>query len=204
MKKILTLILCSVISLVIFSGCGEDKKSNVIPMEQLEYGATMRQLLDTEIEICFDGRFFTDEEMKAISSYYYSIQTKDKELFMSTQSAPYVEYVEKNTGASVDSFITSIYEGSVASLGEGFEYVYIEATACGDRTDDLEIDEITNLMNEIYKESGKSETFEKTVTSAKYAMLDFTAENNGEQFTLTDQRAYIFTCTDGIYIYTLN
>lgn len=205
MKKLLSLILCAVISAGTLCACDSDDAQSV-PMEDMPYGSTMRQLVDTEIDVCFDSRFFSDDEMKAVSSYYYAIQTKDKDLFMTTQSEPYVKYVEKvaDSDLKVEDYIESMYSDSAASLGEGFEYVYIEAVDYGDRTDDLEIDEITSLMDEVYEDSGKDVTFKETVNSAKYAVLDFTAENNGSQYTLNDQVVYIFDCTDGIFIYTAN
>lgn len=198
MKKFLSLILCMAMTLVTFSACdnGED-----VAMEDLEYGATMRLLGDTELEVCFDGRFFTDEEMRAVNDYYYAVQTKNTDLFLSTQSADYVEYVEKNSGSSAEQMLTAIHDEMVVSLGEGFEYTYIEAVACGDRTDDLQIDEITSLMDEIYKENGKDTTFKETVTSAKYVVFDMMADADGESYTKVDERAYIFTCTDGIYVF---
>ena len=203
MKKILSIALCAVLSLIMLSACGEkDDNNGNIAMEDLEYGATLSRIVDSDIEICYDKRFFTEEEMRAVSSYYYAIQTKDTELFMKTQSESYVEYVEKNSGMKTEDFIKNIYDSSAASLGEGFEYVYIEAVGCGDRTDDLEIDEIISLMDEIYEESGKEGTFKDSVNSAKYAVFDFMAENNGSQYTLNGQKVYIFDCTDGIYIYT--
>lgn len=207
MKKFLLVFMCAVLSLSIFSACSQKEDNGKdIPMEDLEYGATLSQLVDTEIEICYDKRFFSEEEMRAVSSYYYAIQTKDKDLFMTTQSEPYVKYVEMaaNSDLKVEDFIENMYNDAAASLGDGFEYVYIETVDYGDRTEDLEIDEIISLMDEIYEENGKDTTFKETVESAKYAVLNFTAENNGSQFTLSDQVVYIFDCIDGIYIYTAN
>lgn len=201
MKKLLTFALSAVLSLGTLCACGNEGED--VPMEELEYGATMRQLNDTDIDICYDGRFFTDEEMRVVADYYYAIQTKDKELFLSTQSDLYIKYIEKNVGNTADDYINNIYTTTAAAIGEGFEYTYIEAVAYGDKTDDLEIDEIISLMDSIYEENGKDTTFKETVTSSKYAVLDFMAESNGEGYTYTDQVVYIFTCTDGVYIFTL-
>ncbi len=199
MKKLLCLALCTAISLGTLCAC--DNSDEVIPTEELSYGATMRQLSDTDIDICFDSRFFTDEEMKAVGDYYYAIQTQNTELFMSTQSKPYIEYIEKNSNQKVDTFIKQIHDETSTSIGENFEYIYIEAVNYGDKSDDLEIEEIIKLMDSIYEENGSETTFEESVTSAKYAVLDFIAESNGEEYTYNGQTVYIFTCTDGVYVF---
>lgn len=199
MKKFFAFALSAVLSVSTLCACSRDGD---VAMEDLEYGATLRQLVDTDIKICFDSRFFTDDEMRAVSNYYYAVQTKDKELFTSVLSEPYVKYIEKNSEKSVEEFIDEIYNKTASSIGDGFEYTYIEAVECGDRTDDLEIDEITTLMNSIYEENGNEGTFEETIVSAKYAVLDFMAEINSNGYSYTDQTVYIFTCTDGIYIFT--
>lgn len=198
MKKILSLILCAVLASGTLCACDSDEN---VAMEDLPYGATLRQLKDTDIDICFDGRYFTDDEMRVVSDYYYSLQTQDEQLFASTQSEQYIKYIEKNSEKAVGDFMKEIYDKTAASLGENYKYTYIEAVACGDRTDDLQIDEITSLMDSIYEENGSDTTFKETITSAKYAVLDFVAETNGESYTYTDQVVYIFTCTDGIYVF---
>ncbi len=198
MKKFLSVILCATLSVGTLCAC--DNGENVA-MEDLEYGATMRRLGDTDIDVCFDGRFFTDEEMRAVNDYYYAIQTKNTDLFLSVQSKEYVEYVEENSGQTAEDFLNQIYSEVAASLSEGYEYTYIEAVACGDRTDDLQIDTITELMDSLYEEKGKDTTFKDTITTAKYAVFDMMADSNGESYSYNDQRVYIFTCTDGIYIF---
>ncbi len=198
MKKFLSFILSAVLSLGTFCACdnGED-----VAMEDLEYGATMRRLGDTEVDICFDGRFFTDEEMRAVNDYFYSVQTKNTDLFLSVQSPDYVGYVEDKMGLTAENYLTQIYDDTAASLGSDYEYTYVEAVACGDRTTDSSIDEITKLMDSVYEENDKGTTFKKTITEAKYAVFDITADSNGESYTLYDQVVYIFNCTDGIYIF---
>lgn len=200
MKKYLSLILSAALSLSLCCAC--DNGENVA-MEDLEYGATMRRLGNTEIDVCFDGRFFTDEEMKAVNDYYYSIQTKDTDLFLSVQSEDYVKHLEMITSSNntIEDFLNLSYKENAAVLGENFEYTYIEAVECGDRTDDLQIDTITELMDSIYEENGKETTFKETITTAKYAVFDMMATSNGENYTYNDQRVYIFTCTDGIYLF---
>ena len=42
-----------------------------------EYDSIMRQILNGNIDLYFDGRFLTDEEMNAVSDYYYAVETDD-------------------------------------------------------------------------------------------------------------------------------
>lgn len=197
MKKFLSLVLTGFIAAASFCGCSSDE----ISTEDLEYGATLRQLNDVPVEICFDSRFFSDEEMRVISNYYNAIQTKDGDLFLSTQSKEYIEYVEKNSGQTVDAFVEDIYNTTVAGVGGDYTYTYIEAVGCGDKSDDLSINEIIELMNSIYEDSGRDTTFEDTIKESKYAVFDIMADVNGTSYTYNDQVIYIFNCTDGIYIY---
>ena len=85
MKKIIALIFTMIFSAVLLCGCNEDEKGNSVAYEDLEYGSTMRQILNGNIDLYFDGRFLTDEEMNAVSDYYYAVETDDLELFKTTQ-----------------------------------------------------------------------------------------------------------------------
>jgi hypothetical protein len=102
---------------------------------------------------------------------------------------------------SADAFVEDIYNTTVANIGGDYTYTYIEAVGCGDKSDDLSINEIIELMNSIYEESGRDTTFEDTIKESKYAVFDIMADVNGTSYTYNDQVIYIFNCTDGIYIY---
>lgn len=200
MKKFLSLILCTALIAGTFSAC-DSNDGETVSMDNLPYGATMRQLVDTEIDICFDGRFFSDEEMKAVSAYFYAIQTEDVELFKSVQNAEYVKYNNKYLNTDYDGIIYGKKSAYAPVLGENFEFTYIEAVECGDGADTTDIDDIKEFMNDIYKENGKDTTFEETIKSAKYAKLNFIANSNGTTTTYDGETVYIFTCTDGIYLF---
>ncbi len=200
MKKILSLILCTALMTSGLCAC-DSNDGETVSMENLPYGATMRQLVDTEIDICFDGRFFSDEEMKAVSTYFYAIQTEDVELFQSLQDTEYIKYNNKYLDTDYDGIIYSEKLSYASVLGENFEFTYIEAVECGDGADTTDLDDIKEFMNEIYKENGKETNFEETIKSAKYAKLNFIANSNGTTTTYDGQTVYIFTCTDGIYLF---
>lgn len=198
MKKFLFLLICTIMSASIFCGCDD---GDSVPMEDLPYGSTMRQLNDASVTICFDGRYFTDEEMKMVSDYFYAVQTKDVELFKKTLNPDFVSYLEINSNQNLEDFLTNISMEDAAALGENFQYSYIEAVSCGDKSDDMQIEEIIDLMNTIYEENGKDESFRDTIKDEKFATLNITANSDGNSYNHDGVVLYIFTCNDGIYIF---
>ena len=71
-----------------FAGCSDsnssDSESGVnIAMEDLEYGATMRDDDSRAVPLEYDKRFLEDGELDALANYYASIQNEDVELFQS-------------------------------------------------------------------------------------------------------------------------
>ena len=204
MKKIICILMCFVTSAMMFTGCDDNNNNSVpekIEMEDLPYGYTLRNLNDAKIKICFDGRYFSDEAMTVLADYYYALQTQDLELFKKTQNADYIKYLEKNSGSTLKEYLSSIYNDDVQSIGEGLKYTYIEVTDAGDSKADTEINEISDLMDNIYTENGKTEKFSDTVKDAKYAALTVTAELDGKSYTNTESTVYVFECKEGTYIF---
>ncbi len=197
-KKILSLVLCALIPVCILCGCEDDGD---IAMEDLPYGSTMRQLKDTPITICVDGRFITDEEMRMVADYFYAVQTRDVELFKKTQNPDYVSYLEKNSDQNLEDFLTNISMEDENALGENFEYSYIEAVGCGGRNSDSQINDIIELMNTIYEENGREKSFDDTIKDEKFLTLSLTANSEGKTYNHDDLIIYVFTCEDGIYIF---
>ncbi|MGN1480896.1 hypothetical protein [Porcipelethomonas sp.] len=202
MKKFLSLMIAMVFSAVLFCGCSEEEDISNMKEEDMPYGSTMRQTSSHDIDMLFDRRFFTDEEMNKLADYYYSVQTKDTELFESTQPKYYIDYLKENSGQEVSDFINEVSEDTVAALGESYKFISIEATNCGGRNADTNIDDIITMLNGIYEENGAEKSFEETLTDVKFALLDLTASPDGEsnEYSYTDKIIYIFDCEDGIYI----
>lgn len=79
-----------------FAGCSDsnssDSESGVnIAMEDLEYGATMRDDDSRAVPLEYDKRFLEDGELDALANYYASIQNEDVELFQSCTVEKYME-----------------------------------------------------------------------------------------------------------------
>lgn len=201
MKKFAVLLFSILFTATLFCGCDKEE-SQTVNYEDLDYGTTMRQIIDGNIDMYFDSRFFTDEEMNAVSDYFYAIQTEDVDLFLKTQPEHYINYLMEESGMEASDFLEDYSSDVIENLGEGFEYTYIEATNC--ETDEIEtgIDEIKELLNGIYEDQNNDKTFEETIKSAKYVTLELTAksQNDDNTYVFPDKTLYVFTCEDGIYI----
>ena len=202
MKRLLCVLMCFIMTAAVFTGCDDDSSSmQNVEMEDLPYGSTLRELSDSKIKICFDSRYFSDDAMKTLSDYFYALETQDVELFKKTLNTDYVDYLEKNGTAKLDDYLKAVYEGDTQSIGDGLKYTYIEVIDAGDSKSDTKINEISELMDNVYSENNKKEKFSDSVKDAKYASLSVTGELNGKSYTNTNHTIYVFECEDGTYIF---
>lgn len=200
MKKIAALIFTVIFSAVILCGCNDDEKEKSVAYEDFEYGTTVRQILNGNIDLYFDGRFLTDEEMNAVSDYFYAIETGDLELFKSVQPEYYAEALEKHNGSSLENYLNDAKNDIVKATGENFKFVSIEATDCGDSSADEGIADIIDMLNDMYKEYKAETTFEETVKDSKFILANMTVTVGETEYTYSDKLVYIFNCGDDIYI----
>ncbi|MBQ7046158.1 MAG: hypothetical protein IJN85_00265 [Oscillospiraceae bacterium] len=197
-KKILSVAAAALISLTAFCGCGEEETSKI---EQV-YGLALKHVDKKDLYLIYDGNYVSDEEMDVVYNYFTSFQNCDTELFRSTQLDMYLEYLEESQSTDIDAYLEGQNKSVSSALGEGFDYVEIEVTECGDRTGDNGINDIEELLDGIYESSGRETSFTKSVNEAKYIYCDITATGaDGGTYNLTDQLLYIFNCEDGIYIF---
>ena len=96
-----------------FAGCSDsnssDSESGVnIAMEDLEYGATMRDDDSRAVPLEYDKGFLEDGELDALANYYASIQNEDVELFQS---------------CTVEKYMESLYENAYGGLLDDNAYV---------------------------------------------------------------------------------
>ncbi|MDE6103929.1 MAG: hypothetical protein K2F60_05330 [Oscillospiraceae bacterium] len=200
MNKIIALIFTVIFSAVLLCGCNDDEKGSSVAYEDFEYGATVRQILNGNIDLYFDGRFLTDEEMNTVSDYFYAIETGDLELFKSVQPDYFAESLEKQSGSSLESYLNDAKNDIVKATGEDFKFVSIEATDCGDSSTDEGIADIIDMLNGIYEENDADTTFEATVKDSKFILADITITVGEEDYTYSDKLIYIFNCGDDIFI----
>ena len=205
MKKLLAILLSCTAFLCVLSGCGESKGNLMgdienMAEEDMPYGSTMRELKDGSLTICFDGRFLEDEMMKKVSDYFYAVQTEDLDLFKSVSSQDYLDYVEINSGINTIDYLKQIKANEETAIGSKFNYTYLEVTECKKKGEDSQIDEIIKLMDQIYKDNNKSDTFEKSIKEAYALIVDVTSDANGSSFN-NEVNVYVFDCEDGIYVF---
>lgn len=197
-KKILSIAVCAVFTGAMFCGCGDKEESS----QDFYYGQTLKEVDGKEIYLIYDGRFVEDEEMDALVNYYVSIQNKDYDLFRTVQPEAYLEFLEDKQSMDIPGYVDDEYSQMETDLGAGFDFSQIEVTDCGDSKDDNGINDIKDLLDGIYKDAGKEKSFSDTIKSAKYITYDLTAAGgDGDDYNLTDETKYIFTCEDGIYIF---
>lgn len=202
MKKFLAVLVSMVFAAALFTGCKKDKEEN-IDQAEMAYGATMRQIVDGPIDLLFDGRFLTDEEMNKLSDYFYSIQTHDASLFESTQPKHYMDLLTENSGKSVEDYINDLGDEDVDAMGEDYVFESIEVTDVGNGSGDINIGEIEKMLDGLYSDNGEKKSFTDGLKDAKFAKINITAhpaDDDEKEYQYTDKLVYIFTCEDGIYI----
>lgn len=201
LKKFISLSACAALIITCLGGCGK-KDSSSEDSQEIYYGQAYKEVDGKDIYLIYDGRFIEDSEMDALSDYYNSIQKKDAELFKSTQPEQYIKFIETNQSTDINDFLKDQYSQLESELGSDFDFSQIEVTDCGDSSDDTGLNDIKELLDGIYKDSGMEKSFSDTIKSSKYVTFDLSATtSDGENYNLTDETKYIFTCDDGIYIF---
>lgn len=197
LKKILSFLMLAVFFPTLLCACGKDESS-----EDIYYGQAMKEVNGKDIYLIYDGRFITDDEMDAVINYYDSIQNKDYQLFKSTQSEVYIDYMEGKENTSISVYVDEFYDDIKAELGDNFDFTQIEVTDCGNSSQDNEINNIKELMDGIYSDAGKEKSFSETIKDSKFITINITSiTENGEEYNLPSEIRYIFNCEDGIFIF---
>ena len=121
-----------------FAGCSDsnssDSESGVnIAMEDLEYGATMRDDDSRAVPLEYDKRFLEDGELDALANYYASIQNEDVELFQSCTVEKYMESLYENAyGGLLDdnAYVTQQKESYEKQLSGDIHFSQILVNDC--------------------------------------------------------------------------
>ncbi len=161
MKKIIAAAMAALLGITALTACGDKEdgasESGILGAggqdipddyslagDGMEYGASVVELKpetneNVRVMICFDKRYFSEEEYGAIykiSDYIAAINNNDHQLIDEIFYDGYLDYAAGQMGmddsdAYIDSFETSLTE----SLGEDFEIDYIDVSACYDAED---------------------------------------------------------------------
>ncbi len=203
--KRLTAVCLTALLTLSFSGCGEStqkESSGVnVPMEDLEYGATMRDSSDYSIPLEYDKRYLEDAELKVLTDYYTAIQQEDSETCDNVVLDFYLQYLLENVYGGLfdtDAFVAQQHRNFAENIdGADFTFSYLQVTDCkrmdepGTGTDYL-IDMFDTIAGENYSAEHLQDCKTLTVT------LTMTAGENS--FTTDGMPLYIVKIDDAYYV----
>ena len=101
--------------LLSFAGCADNQtnEGTDIPMENLAYGATLREDTSHDFTIEYDKRFLEQDELDLLFSYYDSIQKQDVTEFTSCIVDFYLDYIIENMYGGLlqsDAYLTKVHD----------------------------------------------------------------------------------------------
>ncbi len=127
----------AVLLTVIQTACGESKSGKSgenIAMEDLAYGATLRESEDYSIKIEYDKRYLEDAELKVITDYYTAIQQEDPDACSAVVLDFYLQYILENVYGGLfdtDAFVAQQHQDFADYVdGENFTFGYLQVTDC--------------------------------------------------------------------------
>ena len=174
LRRILTCAAAAALLCTSLAGCSGDSSSSSesginVNMEDLEYGATMRDDTSRAVPLEYDKRFLEDGELDALANYYGSIQNEDVELFQSCTVSEYMESLYKNAyGDLLDdsAYVSQQKKSYEDQMGGAFTFSQIMVNGC------LKQDEtgsnaeyLTGMLDELNGESCKTLTVQPVITN---------------------------------------
>lgn len=149
-------------------------------MEDLPFGAVLRDLNTTEIPVEYDSRYFTEEAMTVLSNYFYAIQTEDTALYQEVTLDFYDDYVMQQMFqglVGLDGLLTQLkssYTPQQSATGTSTEnadadvtFTQINVVECEQSTDSVHsnLDNLYPMLNEL---SGEEDYCTQHVSDAKF------------------------------------
>lgn len=195
------LCLSGVMLAAVLTGCSDNSNEKDYSEADLPYGATM--LTDTQsgnVPITYDRRFFSQEEIKTLSDYFYSLETKDEKLLDDTTLDLYTDFVVSSLyqdllgmdGLVVDMSSTFAAEDDVPYTIEDVEIKSYYTT------DDEESSDLANLYNMLKELSGEENYISQHISDGKYITYDIRTNTDGTVKTFEDQMLFLIK-VDGVY-----
>lgn len=194
------LCLAGVMLAAVLAGCSDSNEKDYSEAD-LPYGATM--LTDTQsgnVPITYDRRFFSQEEIKTLSDYFYSLETKDEKLLDDTTLDLYTDFV-----------VSSLYQdllgmdGLVIDMSSKFaaeddvpytiEEVEIKSYYTTDDEESLDLNNLYNMLKEL---SGDENYISQHISDGKYITYDIRTNTDGIIKIFEDQMLFLIN-VDGAY-----
>lgn len=128
-----------------------------VAMEDLEYGATMRDDKSRAVPLEYDKRFLEDGELDALANYYGSIQNEDVDLFQSCTVEKYMESLYENAyGGLLDdsAYLTQQKEEFQKQVSGDFSFAQIVVNGCINQDETgSNAEYLTGMLDELNEDS---------------------------------------------------
>ncbi|MBQ8515672.1 MAG: hypothetical protein IJ496_09775 [Ruminococcus sp.] len=193
------LMLAGVMLASMLTGCSEEAEN--VAEEDLPYGATMiTSSTENGAPVTYDRRFFDEEEIQTLSSYFYALETQDAELLDETTLDVYTDFVVEALYqglAGFDGLLTQM-SGTFA-VEENVPYTIkdVEITAYYTIEEDANTD-LENLYNMLSELSGEENYAQRIGAGGKSITYTIITESDGEAKTMKDQMLFLIQ-VDGQY-----
>ena len=204
MKKIISVFLTIFMLTAVFTGCSNENNSeSSVKMSDLPYGSTMVDDNKTyNVPLLYDKRFLEADQLKAITDYYYAIETNNLESYNSTMIPIYSEYIKANssTGDADSKYMLENANSSLnVMIGENFEFILCEITDITSEHTISGVDTILEKMDLVSVEIDGTKISDK-VTKAYSLKIDFTVKSGENSTTVADDIIFLFEIDDKIYV----
>lgn len=187
------------------SACGEGAKKEEsgedIPMEDLEYGATMRDSDDFSIPLEYDKRYLEEPELQVLTDYFTAVQNEDTEGCTSTVLDFYLQYLLDNAFGGLfdaDAYVTQQHRDFAEHLGGAdFTFSYLQVTDCK-RQDEAGtgVDYLTDMFDTL-----EGEGYSKThLEDCKTLTVQLTLTDGENSFTTESMPLYVVKIDDAYYV----
>lgn len=149
----------------------------------------------------YDSRFITNEIASSVADYFYSVQTKNLELYKTVTIEEYQSYLINDVYSSENydeqSFLDALYNGIKNQSGDNFNIKLISITDFDNDEDTSGAKDIIQLLSDL-----TNEDYSKKVTESAKLTLAFTVSAGGEEYEKTNQNIFILKIDDKYKIVT--
>ncbi|MGN0585034.1 MAG: hypothetical protein ACI4JD_06215 [Ruminococcus sp.] len=187
---------------VTLAGCSEKKEDTKDYSEaDLPYGATM--LTDTEsgnVPITYDRRFFSQEEAKVLSDYFYALETKDEKLLDDTTLDLYTDFVTESMYQNfigLDGLVVDMSNTFAAEEDVPYEIKEVEIKSFY-TSDDEESTDLANLYTMLRELSGESDYVSQHIEDGKCIIYNIRTDTDGTVKSFESQSLFLIK-VDGAY-----
>lgn len=171
-------------------------------MDDLDYGATMRDNTDYAIPVTYDKRFLEDAEVEVLASYYSAIQDQDADLFDECVAEFYIDYYLENAYGGLlnsDAYIAQQYDTFQDQLdGADVAFALITVTSCTE-DETAEDSGITYLKDMCAKLIGEEEC-EASWDGCKLLTIEPTLTDGTDSFVGGEINLFIVQLDGSYYI----